>query len=58
MSRRDGENMGQVFRFLGMSVGVVQAYQKEDQRKVQRRRYSCLCLLLYLYLIVAALHMN
>jgi preprotein translocase subunit SecA len=32
--RRDGENMGQVLRFLGMSVGVVQAFQKEDQRKV------------------------
>ena len=58
MSRRDGENMGQVFRFLGMSVGVVQAYQKEDQRKVQWQRYWYLCLILYFYLIVAALHMN
>lgn len=38
LARRDGENMGQVFRFLGMSVGVVQAFQKEDQRKVA---YDC-----------------
>jgi preprotein translocase subunit SecA len=38
LSRRDGETMGQVFRFLGLSVGVVQAYQKEAQRKVA---YNC-----------------
>ena len=38
LSRRDGETMGQVFRFLGLSVGVVQAYQKEAQRKLA---YNC-----------------
>jgi preprotein translocase subunit SecA len=38
LSRRDGETMGQVFRALGLSVGVVQAYQKEPQR---RAAYAC-----------------
>lgn len=33
LARRDGETMGQVFRFLGMSVGVVQSYQKEPARR-------------------------
>jgi preprotein translocase subunit SecA len=38
LARRDGETMGQVFRFLGLSVGVVQSYQKEAQRKAA---YNC-----------------
>jgi preprotein translocase subunit SecA len=38
LARRDGETMGQVFRFLGLSVGVVQSYQKEGQRK---DAYNC-----------------
>lgn len=33
LARRDGETMGQVYRFLGMTVGVVQSYQKEAERK-------------------------
>ena len=31
---RDGETMGQVYRFLGLSVGIVQSYQKEAERRV------------------------
>lgn len=38
LASRDGEMMGQVFRFLGLSVGIVQSYQKEAQRK---QAYSC-----------------
>mmetsp|Transcript_19540 Transcript_19540/g.18872 ORF Transcript_19540/g.18872 Transcript_19540/m.18872 type:complete len:1035 (-) Transcript_19540:297-3401(-) len=38
LARRDGETMGQVFRFLGLTVGVVQSYQKEGQRK---DAYNC-----------------
>jgi len=38
LARRDGETMGQIFRFLGLSVGIIQTYQKEDQR---RQAYSC-----------------
>ena len=37
LARRDGESMGQVFRFLGLNVGVVQSYQKEELR---RQAYS------------------
>ena len=33
LARRDGETMGQVFRFLGLSVGIIQTYQKEEVRK-------------------------
>jgi preprotein translocase subunit SecA len=33
LARRDGEMMGQVFRFLGLSVGIIQSYQKEEERK-------------------------
>ena len=33
LARRDGETMGQVFRYLGMTTGIIQAYQKEEQRK-------------------------
>lgn len=33
LARRDGETMGQVFRFLGLSVGVIQNYQKEFDRR-------------------------
>jgi len=35
---RDGEKMGQVYRYLGMSVGVVQSYQLEAAR---RAAYDC-----------------
>jgi len=35
LARRDGETMGQVFRFLGMKVGIIQTYLKEVQRKEQ-----------------------
>ena len=38
LALRDGETMGQVFRFLGMTVGIVQAYQKEPER---REAYIC-----------------
>ncbi len=38
LARRDGETMGQVYRFLGMSVGVVQTYLKEQAR---RQAYDC-----------------
>ncbi|KAJ1424231.1 SecA DEAD-like protein, partial [Ochromonadaceae sp. CCMP2298] len=38
LARRDGENMGQVYRFLGLTVGVVQNYQTEAQR---RAAYAC-----------------
>lgn len=38
LARRDGETMGQVFRYLGMSVGIIQSYQKEQQRK---EAYEC-----------------
>ena len=38
LARRDGENMGQVLRFLGLSVGVIQSYQKESERKLA---YDC-----------------
>jgi preprotein translocase subunit SecA len=33
LARRDGETMGQVHRFLGLSVGIVQSFHKEQQRK-------------------------
>jgi preprotein translocase subunit SecA len=38
LARRDGENIGQVFRFLGLSVGIVQNFQTERQREAA---YSC-----------------
>jgi len=38
LARRDGETMGQVLRFLGLTVGVIQSYQKEAERKAA---YSC-----------------
>eukprot|EP01035_Chromulina_nebulosa_P019644 gene19644-25556_t len=38
LARRDGEMMGQVFRFLNLSVGIIQSYYKEDLRK---QAYSC-----------------
>jgi len=38
LARRDGEAMGQVHRFLGLSVGVVQAGLKEGPRK---KAYDC-----------------
>jgi preprotein translocase subunit SecA len=38
LARRDGETMGQVHRFLGLSVGVVQNFMKEAQRKAA---YEC-----------------
>ena len=33
LARRDGESMGQVFRLLGLSVGVVQSHHKEAARQ-------------------------
>lgn len=38
LARRDGETMGQVFRFLGLTVGIVQSYHKEAQRQAA---YNC-----------------
>jgi len=38
LARRDGEAMGQVHRFLGLTVGVVQAGLKEGPRK---KAYDC-----------------
>ena len=38
LAKRDGENIGQVLRFLGCSVGIIQSYQKEADRK---RAYNC-----------------
>ena len=38
LARRDGETMGQVLRFMGLSVGIVQNYQKEAERK---SAYNC-----------------
>lgn len=38
LAKRDGENIGQVLKFLGLSVGVIQAYQKEAERK---QSYNC-----------------
>lgn len=38
LARRDADNVGQVLRFLGLTVGVVQAQQGEAQRQ---QAYSC-----------------
>ena len=38
LARRDGESMGQVYRFLGMTVGVVQSYLREQARRLA---YDC-----------------
>ena len=38
LAKRDGENMGQVLKFLGFTVGVIQNYQKEAERK---KAYLC-----------------
>ena len=38
LAKRDGENIGQVLRFLGLTVGIIQSYQKESDRK---NAYSC-----------------
>lgn len=38
LARRDGETMGQVFRFLGQTVGVIQTYQRAPERKAA---YNC-----------------
>lgn len=38
LAKRDGENIGQVLKFLGLTVGVIQAYQKEAERK---QAYNC-----------------
>lgn len=38
LARRDAENVGQVLRFLGLTVGVVQAQQSAVQRQ---EAYSC-----------------
>jgi preprotein translocase subunit SecA len=44
-ARRDGETMGQVFRFLGLTVGVVQSYQKEGI-------YICICVYIYIHICI------
>ena len=38
LARRDAELMGQVHRFLGLSVGLIQAGMQPEQR---RRQYGC-----------------
>jgi len=38
LAKRDGENIGQVLKFLGLSVGIIQSYQKEPERK---QAYNC-----------------
>jgi len=38
LARRDAEQMGQVYSFLGLSVGLVQANMPTDQR---RKAYGC-----------------
>lgn len=38
LARRDAEKMGQVHRFLGLSVGLIQADMKEEERKAA---YAC-----------------
>ena len=38
LARRDGESMGQVLRYLGLTVGIVQGSQREQQRKLA---YNC-----------------
>jgi len=35
LAKRDAENMGRVHRFLGLSVGVILANERPDQRKLQ-----------------------
>ena len=38
LARRDMEKMGQVHRFLGLTVGLIQSDMSEDQRKIA---YAC-----------------
>lgn len=38
LARRDMEKMGQVHRYLGLTVGLIQAGMKEDER---RKAYAC-----------------
>lgn len=38
LARRDMEKMGQVHRFLGLSVGLIQSNMKEEER---RKAYAC-----------------
>ena len=38
LAQRDGENIGQVLRFLGLTVGIVQSYQRVPAR---RFAYGC-----------------
>lgn len=38
LARRDGETMGQVFKYLGCTVGIVQSFQNEESRK---NAYNC-----------------
>jgi preprotein translocase subunit SecA len=40
LAARDGETMGQVFRFLGLTVGIIQAYQKVFFVKIMKYHYS------------------
>lgn len=38
LAARDGELMGQIYRYLGLSVGIIQAHQKEAERQFA---YNC-----------------
>eukprot|EP00560_Eucampia_antarctica_P004273 CAMPEP_0197837672 /NCGR_PEP_ID=MMETSP1437-20131217/32846_1 /TAXON_ID=49252 ORGANISM="Eucampia antarctica, Strain CCMP1452" /NCGR_SAMPLE_ID=MMETSP1437 /ASSEMBLY_ACC=CAM_ASM_001096 /LENGTH=949 /DNA_ID=CAMNT_0043444883 /DNA_START=257 /DNA_END=3106 /DNA_ORIENTATION=+ len=38
LARRDMEKMGQIYRFLGLSVGLIQSNMTEDER---RKAYAC-----------------
>jgi len=38
LAKRDMEKMGQIYRFLGLTVGLVQSSMKEDERRVA---YGC-----------------
>ena len=38
LARRDMEKMGQVYKFLGLTVGLIQSNMNEDER---RKAYSC-----------------
>lgn len=35
LARRDMERMGQIYKFLGLSVGLIQSYMTPEQRQIQ-----------------------
>jgi len=41
LARRDGETMGQLYRFLGLSTGVIQHDQYPDERRAQYAADIC-----------------